>query len=222
MTPLIVFDLDGTLVDTKKDIALSLNHALVQEGFAPLAHDHIAAMVGKGARQLVEEALGNPPAEDLQRVFVTFLDHYADHLLDHSEVYPGVEDFLMAHAQWNLAVVTNKPERHTQKMLAGLNLERHFFAVIGGDTLVQRKPHPSALEVLEQQVGPWEQGFMVGDSLVDLEFGRAGGLITCLLTHGFGLATELEAGRPDYLVEDFLALAQLPIFVTGSAQETKG
>ncbi len=212
MTRLLIFDLDGTLVDTKKDIAVSLNHALKQEGFKPLPQAQIEALVGWGAKQLVEEALGNPSAEDLQRVFVTFLNYYEAHLMDHSFIYPGVVEFIEAQIDWEMAVVTNKPEVHSKKLLSGLGLDAYFFSVIGGDTLPTRKPDIEVLNVLRDQIGPWEQGVMVGDSIIDQQFGRDGGLLTCMLTHGFGQIQDLKNAEPDYLVQDFLELAQLPLF----------
>jgi len=222
MTRLLIFDLDGTLVDTKKDIALSLNYALEKEGFATLPQAHIEALVGWGAKQLVEEALGHPTAEELQRVFVTFLNYYEAHLLDYSEIYPGVVEFLKSHRDWKMAVVTNKPEVHSHKLLKGMGLDSYFFSVVGGDTLPTRKPDTGVLRVLQEQIGPWELGAMVGDSLIDHRFGKAGGLLTCLLTHGFGLAEELREAKPNFLVEDFFELGRLPLFSVGATRVQEG
>ena len=212
MNKLLIFDLDGTLIDSRKDIANSLNAALKQEGFPTLPNRQIENLVGWGARKLVEDALGNPKAEELQRVFQTFMEIYDRHLLDETTAYPDALPFLQATADWQKAVITNKPEALSKKILKGLDLERYFPWVLGGDSLAVRKPDPKVLEPIRQALGEFHPGVMIGDSLIDLEFARAAGLLTCLLTHGFGLPHELEEARPEYLVKDFAELARLPLF----------
>jgi phosphoglycolate phosphatase len=221
MVKLLVLDLDGTLVDSRQDIVNSLNHALKKEGFSELPRKQIEDLVGWGAKQLVRDALGNPSEEDLMRVFQTFWDCYDAHLLDETRPYDGAVEFLQATADWHRAVITNKPEGFSQKILRGLGLDQYFQWIIGGDSLAVRKPDPEVLSPIRESLGRWQLGVMVGDSVVDLEFGKACGLVNCTLTHGFGIREELAALSPDFLVEDFRELTSLPLF-TGKGSVALG
>lgn len=212
MAKLLLFDLDGTLIDSRRDIADSLNYALRKEGFSELPRKKIEDLVGWGAKQLVKDALGNPSEADLMRVFGTFWDRYDAHLLDETRPYEGVVEFLEATGDWRRAVVTNKPEGFSRKIIKGLQLEKYFEWIIGGDSLAVRKPDPEVLNPIRSSLGTWETGVMIGDSVVDLEFGKAAGLVNCTLTHGFGIRDELVALSPDFLVEDFWELASLPLW----------
>ena len=212
MTPLILFDLDGTLVDSKMDIANSLNFALAEEGMPALPHGQIAALVGHGAKTLVRDALGNPSEERLGRVFQNFWRRYNDHCLDETKLYPGVADFLDKHREWPMAVVTNKPELFSRKILEGLRVGSHFRWLIGGDTLTVQKPDPAVFDPIFRELGGPVRGMMVGDSHVDIECGRAARLLTCAVTYGFRSRQELLEYRPDFLIEHFSELDSLPFF----------
>ncbi len=210
MSPVLIFDLDGTLIDSKKDIADSLNFALQAEGFATLPDRKIEEMVGHGAKQLVLDALGNPDAEALGRVFLTFWNYYHEHLLDRTSLYPGVSEFLAKYPEIPKAVVTNKPEIFSRKILDGLGVRSHFRWLIGGDTLPIQKPDPKVFEPIFQELEGQVEGVMVGDSHVDIECGRAAGLQTCAVTYGFRPREELLAYRPDYLIDSFADFSALP------------
>jgi phosphoglycolate phosphatase len=212
MEPLLIFDLDGTLIDSKKDIANSLNFALEEEGMPALPHEQIEALVGHGAKTLVRDALGNPSEEKVGRVFQNFWRRYHDHLLDETRLYPGVAEFLDRYADWPMAVVTNKPELFSQKILEGLNVRSRFRWLIGGDTLAVQKPDPAVFEPIFRELGGEVQGVMVGDSHVDIECGRAAGLLTCAVTYGFRSRQELLDCQPDFLIEHFSDFGTLPIF----------
>ncbi len=189
MTGLIVFDLDGTLVDSHLDIANAAN-ALVEElGGARLSDEAIVAMVGEGAALLVRRALeaagldpSTPGALD------RFLSLYEDRLLDHTAVYPGTLEMLDRLASLApLSVLTNKPQRPTEAILDGLGLRVRFREVIGGDTPFGRKPDPAGLRHLAAAAGvPPAQVLMVGDSPIDLQTARAAGTRVCLVRYGFG------------------------------------
>ncbi|MEP6592885.1 MAG: HAD-IA family hydrolase, partial [Acidobacteriota bacterium] len=189
MTGLIVFDLDGTLVDSHLDIANAAN-ALVEElGGARLSDEAIVAMVGEGAALLVRRALeaaGLDPATPgaLDR----FLSLYEDRLLDHTAVYPGTLEMLDRLASLApLSVLTNKPQRPTEAILDGLGMRGRFREVIGGDTPFGRKPDPAGLLHLAAIAGvPPAQVLMVGDSPIDLQTARAAGTRVCLVRYGFG------------------------------------
>ncbi len=189
MIGLIVFDLDGTLVDSHLDIANAAN-ALVEElGGGRLPEAAIVAMVGEGAALLVRRALeaagldpGTPGALD------RFLAIYFDRLLEHTAVYPGTEAMLdHLGGRVPLSVLTNKPQRHTEAVLDGLGLRQRFRDVIGGDTAFGRKPDPAGLLHLAAAAGVSPaNALMVGDSPVDLQTARAAGTRICLVRYGFG------------------------------------
>ncbi|MCE9625117.1 MAG: HAD-IA family hydrolase [Deltaproteobacteria bacterium] len=210
MSPVLIFDLDGTLIDSKRDIADSLNFALAQEGFDTLPASKIEEMVGHGAKTLVRDALGNPSDEALGRVFLSFWNRYHDHLLDETKLYPGVLDFLENYPQITKAVVTNKPELFSQKILEGLGIRSHFRWLIGGDTLPIQKPNPEVFAPIFRELGEPVSGVMVGDSHVDIECGRAAGLKTCAVSYGFRPREELLNYQPDFLIDRFSDFSALP------------
>ena len=217
MSPVLIFDLDGTLIDSKQDIADSLNYALAREGFATLPDSKIEELVGHGAKTLVRDALGNPSDEALGRVFLTFWNYYHDHLLDRTRLYPGVLDFLEEFQHLPKAVVTNKPELFSKKILEGLGVRSHFRWLIGGDTLAVQKPNPEVFAPIFRDLGTESSGVMVGDSHVDIECGRAAGLQTCAVSYGFRPRHELLAYRPDFLIDAFSEFSALP-FLQGASE----
>ncbi|MDX1387294.1 MAG: HAD hydrolase-like protein, partial [bacterium] len=152
MAKLLVFDLDGTLIDSRQDIATSLNFALEQEGFPVLSKKEIHNLVGWGARKLVADALGNPSQEDLERVFQSFWKYYDQHLLDETALYPDVLPFLDSTENWHRAVITNKPEGFTHKILKGLKLDSYFDWIFGGDSMAVRKPDPAVLDPIRAEL----------------------------------------------------------------------
>lgn len=187
---LIVFDLDGTLVDSRRDLANATNALLVECGAAPLSEDRIGRMVGDGAATLVARAfaavaIAQPP-DALER----FLRIYGDHLLDHTRPYPGIPDALEhLRSRSRLAVLTNKPLASTRRILDGLALASYFGpdTVLGGDGPFPRKPDPTALRHLAAQAGvPLHDTLLVGDSAIDWRTARAAGAAACLVRYGFG------------------------------------
>ena len=187
---LLVFDLDGTLVDSRRDLAESANRLLAEHGGAALPEDAIGRMVGDGAATLVArvfEAAGRvPPPDALAR----FLAIYNSHLLTFTRAYPGIHDALAAlGARAQLAVLTNKPRHATCKILDALDLAQHFppAQVLGGDGPFPRKPDPSGLHHLIREVAATpDDTTMVGDSVIDWRTARAAGTRVCLVRYGFG------------------------------------
>jgi len=212
MHRLLIFDLDGTLIDSKKDIAVSLNHALQAEGFPTLSDQVIQDLVGRGARRLVKEAIGNPTDEQLGKVFLTFWNHYHEHCLDHTDLYPGVRELLERHRDLPMAVVTNKPELFSKKILEALDINRYFRWLIAGDTLATQKPDPKVFEpILKDLAGP-VHAIIVGDSDVDINCGKAAGFKTCAVTYGFRTRAELEEYEPDFMIDRLEELSELSFF----------
>ncbi len=193
MFRLIVFDLDGTLIDSRRDIAESANTLLVAHGVEPLAEDRIGRMVGGGAALLVSRAFDaaslTQPADALEQ----YLEIYGRRLLEHTRPYPGIPDALeRLRTRASLAVLTNKPLRHTWQILEGLGLSRHFAqeAVVGGDGPWPRKPDPAGLLHLAARAGVDAPAtVLVGDSLTDWRTAHAATTRVCLARYGFGYET---------------------------------
>jgi phosphoglycolate phosphatase len=188
---LIVFDLDGTLIDSRLDLAESANRLIIERGGAPLPVDRITAMVGEGAKLLVQRALTAAGLEpEVNTALPRFLDLYDERLLVHTAMYPGTQEMLEAvrpHAR--LAVLTNKPQHHTERILDGLSISRFFDRVVGGDSPFGRKPDPGGLRHLMSSAGSTTADtVLVGDSFIDLRTARAGAVRLCLVRYGFGFA----------------------------------
>jgi phosphoglycolate phosphatase len=184
-----VFDLDGTLVDSQRDLANAAN-ALVRElGGAPIDDDDVAAMVGEGAAVLVRRVLtaaGLDPAT--HDALPRFLDLYDERLADYTVPYNGIEQVLTRlQIRMPLAVLTNKPQRPTDRLLSALGLSEYFTAVVGGDTSLGRKPNPAGLLQLCERahVAP-NDAVLVGDSPIDLQTARNAGTAIALARYGFG------------------------------------
>jgi phosphoglycolate phosphatase len=194
---LIAFDLDGTLVDSRRDLANSANQLIEELGGRPLPEDDIGRMVGEGAALLVSRALNaagiDAPAGALPR----FLDIYDRRLLEHTRLYDGIIDAVhSAKRIASIAVLTNKPAHATGRLLDGLGLDGTFDEVIGGDGPYPRKPDPSALTALMERAGaPRGRTLLVGDSAIDHETARRARVRCCLATYGFGYVT-FPAERP--------------------------
>lgn len=209
----LIFDLDGTLVDTKADLAAAANHMLRELNLPLLSVAQVESFIGLGARVLIERALGQERAHLVADGFALFMDHYDAHLLDQTRPYPGMETLLAAaRAQGiSLSVLTNKPERPSRAILSGLGLMDYFSAVIGGDTLPKRKPDPGGIFVLQQAAGrALTETLLIGDSEIDMRTGRAAGIATCGVTWGFGHAG-FESYPPTFLVETVPALQQIAV-----------
>lgn len=186
---LVVFDLDGTLVDSSTDLANAVNSLLVELGVKRLPDPEIVSMVGEGAAVLVHRALtaaGLDP--ETPGALDRFLGHYNAHLLDHTRPYPGMVNTLQGLAtRMPLAVLTNKPGYATDRVLEGLGLREYFREAIGGDTPFGRKPRPAGLEHLAGVADvPLSAVLLVGDSPVDLATARNAGTSICLARYGFG------------------------------------
>jgi phosphoglycolate phosphatase len=201
---LVVFDLDGTLVDSKRDLASATNDLVRELGGAPLTEDAVGNMVGEGASVLVARALrASGLAEDAPGALARFLELYDARLLDTTRPYPGMLDTLDALAdRASLAVLTNKPARATMRLLEALELQRFFPAVIGGDSPFGRKPDPAGLAELVSRAGATPAAtLMVGDSPIDLETARRAGTRVCLARYGFGFRVPHDLGASEHVID---------------------
>lgn len=203
----LVFDLDGTLIDSREDIAFSLNHTFRAMGYDPLPMETISGFVGNGIIPLIKRAVevaGHPEKEkDVTR---HFRECYWEHLLDKTVLFAGVEETLAKlKSRFKMGLVSNKPERFTKKIVKELGLEPMFKgAVYGGDTLEVKKPNPSALlEIAAKYNSPTNRLLIVGDSAVDIETGKNAGAYTVGVTYGFRDVEELTAAGVDKLIDSF-------------------
>jgi phosphoglycolate phosphatase len=183
-----VFDLDGTLIDSKMDLVQCVNAMLLETGRAELPTELVASYVGHGAPQLIASVLGPTASEaECREALAMFLAHYEVHKLDLTKAYPGVVEGLRALAGRPMAVLTNKPTKVSVEILERLELAKYFRVVYGGDSFEKKKPDPSgALTILKELgVAPGEAA-MVGDSDVDIQTARNAGMLAVGVTYGFG------------------------------------
>ena len=209
---LIVFDLDGTLIDSSRDLADSVNDLLARLGGAPLQHDAITRMVGEGARMLVRRALAAAGLPETPDAIGQFLEIYDTRLLNHTRPYDGIADIVRgAREHARVAVLTNKPLRPSERVLEGLGLRDLFDDVIGGDGPFPRKPDPAGLRALMERAGVTpDHTLMVGDSRVDYETASGAATRCCLVAYGFSHHTleGVETGEA-WVVPDATRLAEV-------------
>jgi 2-phosphoglycolate phosphatase, prokaryotic len=201
----IIFDLDGTLVDSARDLQDAANALLAEQGLRTISLDELKAMVGDGVVKLVERALA-ATGGDLSRLPVLaarFLEIYEADAARHTEAYPGVPETLegLKRLGLSLAVVTNKPYAATIDILETLGLRRFFGAVVGGDTLPERKPHPAPILAALERLGVApEAALMVGDNYHDVQAARAAGARAVAVTYGYSHKPHAELGA-DRLID---------------------
>jgi phosphoglycolate phosphatase len=199
---LFIFDLDGTLIDSKRDIAASVNFTMRNLGLPALAEDLIYSFVGNGVTPLIRrtiEAAGGAPFEQALQIFMA---HYDQHLLDTTKAFEGIGEVLRRFEKTTKVVVTNKSQGFSEKILEGLGLDRFFDGVFGGDAAFPKKPDPGVVRhLLETYEATPHQTVIVGDSRIDMETGKNGGILTCGATYGFRPRKELEETGCDFLIE---------------------
>ena len=185
----IIFDLDGTLIDSKQDLIHSVNAMLLELGRAALDAETISSYIGHGAPRLVARALGEDGTEEERgHALQFFLDYYEAHKLDTTCAYPGVAETLQQLAHVPMAVLTNKPMRMSVRILEGIGLAKYFRAIYGGNSFETKKPDPLGARTIlrELAVEPGE-ALMVGDSEVDVLTARNAGLRAAVVNYGFGV-----------------------------------
>lgn len=200
---LLIFDLDGTLIDSKLDLAHAVNATRAHLGKSPLAHELIFSYVGNGAPMLIRRAFPDASEEQLATALQHFLDYYREHMLDYTVLYPGVRETLakLDNGNRRLAVLTNKPVRISAAILDGLDVGKHFFRVYGGNSFEQKKPNPIGIETLLREAGARKEcTVMVGDSAVDVQTARNAGISCCGVTYGFQ-PDSLDENPPDFVIE---------------------
>jgi phosphoglycolate phosphatase len=209
----LVFDLDGTLIDSKLDLALSIDATLKQMGRASLPHETIYGYVGNGAAVLVRRALGDSVTDaEAEEGHRFFLSYYREHMLDNTVTYPGVREALDLLQKHPMAVLTNKPVRFSERILVGLGISRYFRYVYGGNSFETKKPDPEGMNILLRDFGlAPREAMIVGDSDVDVRTARNSGTWACGVSYGLGLES-MRAHPPDLMLDN---LADLPVHLNG-------
>jgi phosphoglycolate phosphatase len=203
---LVIFDLDGTLIDSRLDLVHSVNAMLRHLARPELPADVVASYVGDGAPMLVRRALGDPKDEKLlKRALEYFLSYYKEHKLDHTTVYAGIPEALRQiqsnGSRRQMAVLSNKPVNPSRAIVEALGLSEFFPLVYGGNSFDTKKPDPLGIRTILKQTGVApDRALMVGDSAVDVLTGHNAGLATCGVTYGFAPHTFLEV-HPDVIVD---------------------
>jgi phosphoglycolate phosphatase len=209
---LIIFDLDGTLVDSRLDIADALNLTMEGFGYGPFSLEEVVSFIGGGVRDLIRKAMGTQNQELEDKAYDAFLAYYASHLLDKSVLYPSVEDVLGHLSGKKKAVVTNKPEDLSLRVLEGLNIRSHFSLVLGGDSLKRKKPFPEPLLKAMMEVNAKsEKTIMIGDSPIDIEAGKRAGVATCGVSYGYSSREALKEAGADMVVDNLIDLKKVVI-----------
>ncbi len=199
---LLIFDLDGTLIDSKRDIATSVNLTFRDMGLPEKPNELIYSFVGNGVRQLMIDAVGVNDPNLIDQTLQCFETHYLKHLLDETCLFPGVKEVLDHFQDKKIALVTNKPVTYTDKIAEGLHFLEIFDLIVAAKPSLQLKPHPemllTTLETLD--IDP-RKAVMIGDSLNDIHAAQAAGVLSCGVAYGFGDAEELKIANPDFLID---------------------
>lgn len=222
-TPLIIFDLDGTLLHTAPDLMDSLNHTIDSLGLEPVHYDDMTFLVGSGARVMISRALelrgASTAAHDEDQLFDIFLDHYSASMPGASAPFPGLADALarIATAGMSMAVCTNKNEAMAQRLLELTGLRPLFAAVTGGDTFAVRKPNAGhILGTIERAGADRSSAIMIGDSISDIAAAKAAGIPSIGVPFGY-TDTPIEELHPDHIIAhyDELTVELLEKMLTG-------
>ena len=203
---LLIFDLDGTLIDSRLDLVGAVNATRNYMGREPLANDTVYQYVGNGALVLIQRAMGPEMSpEEVERAHDFFIEYYRGHALDATVLYPGVKEALerLQKAKHSLAILTNKPVRISKLVASGLGIGDYFFEIYGGNSFDYKKPNPIGIDTLCSTADiPKQDTWMVGDSAVDIQTARNAGVRACGLTYGFQ-PESLKEFPPDILFDRF-------------------
>jgi phosphoglycolate phosphatase len=210
----VLFDLDGTLVDSEKDIAEAANFTREHYGLKRVPDSTIAQYVGNGVLTLLEKSLDTTDQTKILEAYKIFQEHYRIHCADFTKPFPGTFDLLNALKKRNIkmGVVSNKPQEFTTSVLEKLDLAPYFQVAFGPEATTNRKPHPEPLLVaLQKLVAQPHEAVMIGDSIVDIQAAQAAQIRVAVLTHGYGTREVLSSANPDWMVDSLQEL--IPILV---------
>ena len=210
MKKLILYDLDGTLADTRRDIINGVRYALKTLKGPDLTDDEIKDCVGTGLHALIKQVFRTEDEKLADRGSQLYREHYKKHMLDHTKLYPGAREFLEHFKDRKQAVITNKPNPFSSQILEALGVAHYFIAILAGDNGLPFKPDPAAIRHLMEETGSAkEEVLFIGDSSIDIQAARNAEVEIATLSHGFASEATLRQAKPDHIVHDFAGLLQL-------------
>lgn len=183
---LMIFDLDGTLVDSRIDITNAINYALKDYGIGPYTVEEITSLVGRGITRLIEDLIKPYPEIPVNNVIERFLYHYERHIIDNTRPYAGVKETLEKLRDYKKAVISNKREYLSKKTLEGLGLLKYFDIVLGSDSTPEKKPSPVPVRLVLEKLNVLpHEAVIIGDSDLDIKAGKAAGVLTIAVSYGY-------------------------------------
>jgi phosphoglycolate phosphatase len=207
---LIIFDFDGTLVETGTDLVQAVNFMLKTLRFKSRTEREIISFIGDGINNLIEKALGQDNAEYQEKALAIFTQYYSEHLLDNTKLCPYAEDVLINYKDKVKIILTNKRHKFTLAIMQGLNIEKYFLEIIGADSTPYKKPDQRVIEYILQKYGiAKDKTVIVGDGINDIIVAKKSGISSCAYLNGLGKRQELLSLNPDYYVETLLEVNKL-------------
>jgi phosphoglycolate phosphatase len=207
---LMIFDFDGTIVNTGDDLAAAVNHSLDKLGIPLLKNEDIIGYVGDGVKKLIERSLGNAFPEKYDEALAIFMAYYGKHLLDSTELYPGVLDVLHHFKNNVKVIVTNKLYSYTLRIAEELDITKYFDKIIGIDSSPYKKPDSRLLDPLIDGYGVERRhAIVIGDGINDILLAKNAGVVSCALLNGLGSRDKLLQLQPDYICENISELIRL-------------
>ncbi len=207
---LMVFDFDGTLVDSKNDIVNSVNHVLRRCGLKEKDFAEVVSYIGTGSEELMQKALGPEGHAKFDKAYKLFREHYTEHMFDSSALYPHVKETLAHFGGKKTAIITNRHSSSARRMLEAFGIKNHFEHILGGEGDSCKKPSPCpVLEVISFFGVQPDKTMMVGDMDLDVTAGKEAGAVTCGVTYGIGSREDVERARPDFLIDNISKLKDL-------------
>jgi phosphoglycolate phosphatase len=199
---LLIFDLDGTLIDTVADLAQAVNYCLRSLGFKERSFENIRSFIGDGVRNLLQRAFASEDVELIETALENFRVYYRDHLCDYSQIYSGIDDVLDYYEKKKLAILTNKTQEFADELLKKTGLFHRFQIVIGGGSGYAYKPDPeSIMAILNRlKVAP-TRAMIIGDSPNDVKAGKSAGIRTCAASYGYNPQESLYEQKPDIIID---------------------
>ena len=203
-TELMIFDLDGTLVDSKDDLTAAVNFIRRKYTLSDINSAEVASYLGNGIRRLIDSVLPNELSkEDKQNAFLIFNQYYSEHLLDTTYVYPGICDMLRALPSTKKAVLSNKTEVYTKKIIENLGLAEYFIKICGGDTFPEKKPSCLPINSIIKELNvKKDHTVMVGDGVNDILCGKSAGISTIAVLYGYSSRAKIEANSPSFIASN--------------------
>jgi len=203
LVDLLIFDFDGTLVDSRDDIVTSVNLTLSELGLPERKPGEITGFIGTGVKQLMADALGTKDPEKIKKAVEVYKDFYRSHMFDRTRPYPNAEETLKYFDKKKKAVISNKSVEFIKISLKKFAMEKYFIKISGGDNDKCRKPDPCPiLDLMKQlEVSP-KKAIIIGDSALDMQTGKAAGILTCGALYGIGRPDKIKALKPDFMIGD--------------------